>query len=203
MLGNNILHLRRDILKISRVKFSLKTGISEHTLRRIEKEEILLSDKIKNKIFKAFITLGIEISNEFIIVKDNNKSKIDEERDSDKRIEYFVRLMKKIHKNIFYIKLQDDKLGGVFKEYSTVFGNKKFSNFDNYVGEHCIISFKKTRKIRQKKAMIRKIKAIDKRYQKLILEKIKGETSDIRIEISLINFVCPIFCIRSYNDYES
>ncbi len=196
-------NIRKEILKLSRSEFEIRTNFSQHTLRRIEENILEPSDKLKTELKNAFLMLGIEISEDFKTYSNVNTNSLDNEFHIDKRIDKMNKCMKKIHPSIYSIKLTDDKLGSLFKENSIVYGNKIYSQYDKYLNDYCIVMFKKSKGIRQKKAMLRKLKSIDKKFNKLVFEKIKGENTDLRIEIEKIDFICPIFCVRNYDDYQS
>lgn len=196
--------IRKEVLNLSRSDFELKTNFSQHTLRHIEFNQIIPSDKLKNELITAFKSLDIEISEDLKSYNNlNNTSNLDIECKIDNRIDMHNRFMKKQYPNVFSLRLQDDRLGNVFKENSILYGEKKYENYDKYLSEYCIVVLKKPRKIRQKIVLVRKLKSIDNKFNKIVLEKLKGESSDLRIEKNKVNFICPIFCVRYYNDYQS
>ncbi|KAB8030689.1 hypothetical protein [Fluviispira multicolorata] len=204
MLINNILKVRKEVLRLSRLKFSLRTGISEHTLRRIEKNQLAISERMKIKLLNSFEKNGVKFNNDFSdfkIISNKNFDGFEIELKNEKRIDSFIFLMKRIYNDICYYKILDDRYEGVFSKFSIVFGNKKIKDYHNFLGAYCLIHFKRRRSIKKKNMILRKIKSIERNKGVIEFEKLMGEKNNINLKIDKIEYICPIFCVRSYCDY--
>ena len=202
-INENIRQLREDLLKITRSKFEAETGFNSLTLKEIENKKTKVSAKMKIKLQEAFKEFGIVILDEDFKEYSQEKDPLTYEQMLNKRLDNFNRYMfSKYGKMLDVMQLKDNSLGGFFTKYASVYGIKKRAGFENYLGYHVIITFKKIPKIRIKSATVRKLISVSREQRILIFGKIEGDFENLNLNLSEIDSISPIFLVRSYDDYQ-
>ncbi len=203
-INDNIRELRVDVLKLTRSKFEAETGFNRLTLKQIENKKTKVSDKMMERLRLAFNSLGIIIHDQYFKEYTQNQDPLTYEHLLNKRLQNFNRHMFSIYgKTLETFQLKDDLLGGIFSKYANVYGIKKRTGFENYIGYHVIITFKKIPKIRIKSATVRKLIAVSREKRILIFEKIGGDFENLNLNLSEIDNISPIFTVRTYDDYAT
>ncbi|MBX9837626.1 MAG: hypothetical protein K2X69_04830 [Silvanigrellaceae bacterium] len=203
-INDNIRQLRVDVLKLTRSKFEAETGFNRLTLKEIENKKTKVSEKMRAKLQEAFKELGVIILDQDFKEYTQKQDSLTYEHLLNKRLQNFNRYMvSKYGKNLETIQLKDDSLGGIFSKYATVYGIKKRAGFEDYIGYHVIITYKKIPKIRIKSATVRKLIAVSREQRILIFEKIGGDFENLNLNLSEIDSISPIFIVRTYDDHAT
>ncbi len=140
--GERILSLREEF-GLSRTEFQKKFGVNVDTLKSIELDRRSVTEEKAITFSQIFNHLGSDISPEYILTGEIEKN-VSEHVSSyidDFVIEREIDLIKKISKNLVFMRICDDTMSPIFNYGDIVAGIKinNISLFKNFIGTLCIV----------------------------------------------------------------